>query len=160
MKLYAKFLLAPVLALGLSACASVHMTEEDRTVNFDFGKATLSHEAKAKLDTIVSTLNRDDTIGAVNIVGYADHIGDAKANDVLSKRRAAAVKSYLSKKGWNYSVVGDTRWVGESQSNKSCGDKANRATIDCLAPSRKVEVEFVSKISEFCKNLTTRHCRQ
>jgi OOP family OmpA-OmpF porin len=159
MRMFAKLLLLPIVALGLSSCASTMVTEENRTVYFDFGKSTLTSEAKAKLDNIATTLNDDSSVGAVNLVGYADHIGNEASNDALSKRRANAVKAYLSKKGWTYSAVGDTRWVGESQST-GCGEKASSETIACLSPDRKVEIQFVSKISDFCQHKFSRHCRQ
>ena len=159
MRLSSLSLLVPVMALGLTACAGTNMPLEDRTVHFSFGKATLSAEAKGKLNTIANVAKSDESIGAVNIVGYADRIGNAKANEHLSKRRANTVKAYLNKKGWNYTNVEQTRWVGESQST-GCEDKATRKNIDCLAPDRKVEVEFISRISEFCTNWTGRHCRQ
>jgi len=160
MSKFSHALLLPVLAIGLTACASATLTPEDRTVNFPFGKSDLTAEAKGKLDHVVSVIKDDSSVGAVNIVGYADRIGNAKANDHLSKRRANTVKRYMEKKGWNYSTIDNTRWVGESESNAACGDKATRATIDCLAPDRKVEVELMSKISDFCTNWTSRHCRQ
>lgn len=160
MRLSSLLLLVPVMAIGLSACASSTLTTEDRTVNFAFGKSNLTTESKAKLDNLVSVIKSDDSVGAVNIVGYADRIGNAKANDHLSKRRANTVKAYLNKKGWSYTNIDNTRWVGETESNMACGDKATRANIDCLAPDRKVEVELISKISDFCLNWTSRQCRQ
>jgi len=155
-----KFLLVPSLALGLTSCASTMMNENDRTVHFEFGKSHLTAEAKGKLDRMVDVLKSDSSVGAVNIVGYADHIGSERANESLSKRRAHAVKKYLEKKGWNYTNVGATRWVGEAHSNAGCGDKASRSTIECLSPDRKVEVEFVAKLSEYCQHKYGRHCRQ
>jgi OOP family OmpA-OmpF porin len=65
---------------------------------FDFDKAVLKPEGKAKLDDIVSK------VGGVNLeviiaVGHTDSIGTDAYNQRLSVRRAEAVKAYLVSKG-------------------------------------------------------------
>ena len=57
---------------------------------FDFDKATLRPEGKAKLDELVSKANAIK-LEVILVVGHTDRIGSAAYNMKLSERRAAAV---------------------------------------------------------------------
>lgn len=130
-------LIAPAaLALALSACAG-HNTwsVDERTVHFETGKHALSSEARAKLDSLASSINANGNVESVTITGFADRRGSDKANEALSQRRSNAVKSYLAGKGVKGNVA-SASWVGESQSNTPC----DKDTSACLSPDRKVEV--------------------
>lgn len=124
------------LALALSACAG-HNTYsvDERTVHFESGKHALSSEARAKLDSLASSIKDGGNVESVTITGFADRRGSDKANEALSQRRANAVKQYLGGKGVN-GHLGNTGWVGETQSTTPC----DKDTSACLAPDRKVEV--------------------
>ena len=77
----------------------------------------------------------------MTITGYTDLLGNARANQVLSEKRAAAVADYLKKKGVtvNMKVAG----VGASQPVKECDNKLNRTKlVACLAPNRRVLIEM------------------
>ena len=65
---------------------------------FDFNKATLRPEGKAKLDDVVGK-SKQLNLEVVIAVGHADRIGGAAYNQKLSEKRAAAVKDYLVAKG-------------------------------------------------------------
>ncbi|MGB0127037.1 MAG: OmpA family protein, partial [Rhodocyclaceae bacterium] len=65
---------------------------------FDFDKATLRPEGKAKLDEVVAKA------GAIKLeviiaVGHTDRLGSDTYNQKLSQRRAEAVKAYVVGKG-------------------------------------------------------------
>lgn len=110
---------------------------------FDFDKAVLKPEGRAKLDDLVAKL-QGITLEVIIAVGHTDSFGSDKYNDRLSIRRAEAVKAYLVSKGIEANRV-YTEGKGERQLKvdpKSC--KGNRkAQISCQQPNRRVEVEVV-----------------
>lgn len=115
---------------------------------FDFDKATLRPEGKAKLDKLVSD------IGAIKLeviiaVGHADRIGKDAYNQKLSERRAAAVKDYLVSKGIEANRVyaegkGEKQPVTGDKCNKMGPEnRKNKKLIECLQPDRRVEIEVI-----------------
>ena len=109
---------------------------------FEFNKATLTAEARAKLDREVVARAKDfSSISLVHIDGHADRLGSAPYNQQLSQKRAEAVRAYLVSKGFDASKVA-TLGSGENNPVKSCADLKDRSSlIDCLAPNRRVVVE-------------------
>lgn len=102
---------------------------------FDFDKATLKPEGKAKLDDLASKL------GSLNLeviiaVGHTDSIGSDAYNQKLSVRRAEAVKSYLVGKG-----VDEKRVYTEGKGEKQ--PVATNKTAAGRAQNRRVEIEVV-----------------
>lgn len=67
----------------------------DDQAKFKFGDATLSDEAKAALDQMVSQVKEQKTAIWVEIEGHTDNVGDAAYNMQLGQARAEAVKRYL-----------------------------------------------------------------
>src|SRR5919108_1071327 len=110
---------------------------------FEFNKATLTSEAKAKLDAeVVAKLKDVGDVRYINVNGHADRIGTAQYNQQLSEKRADAVRAYLVSKGVDASKV-ETFGFGKTTPVKSCPDQKDRnALIECLAPNRRVEVEI------------------
>ena len=107
---------------------------------FDFDKATLKPEGKAKLDDLVSKL------GAINLeviiaVGHTDSIGSVAYNQKLSVRRAESVKAYLVGKGIEANRI-YTEGKGKSQpiAQNTINGKDNPAG---RAKNRRVEIEVV-----------------
>jgi OOP family OmpA-OmpF porin len=102
---------------------------------FDFDKAVLKPEGKAKLDDLVSKM------GGINLevviaVGHTDAVGSDTYNQRLSIRRADAVKNYLTGKGIEKSRV-YTEGKGEKQ------PVADNKTAQGRAKNRRVEIEVV-----------------
>jgi OOP family OmpA-OmpF porin len=110
---------------------------------FEFNKATLTDEAKKKLDAeVVAKLKDFGQIRYINVNGHADRLGSAQYNQRLSERRAEAVRAYLVSKGLDTSQV-ETFGFGKTMPEKSCPDQKDRAAvIACLAPNRRVVVEI------------------
>ena len=118
------------------------LSTEERTVYFDFNKSTLNTGEKAKLDEISSIILASKEVESVDIVGYADKLGNPSYNKVLSKRRAEAVKKYLATKGLRTSKV-SVQGLGENNSLTSCSTVSERAAlISCLAADRRVEIQL------------------
>lgn len=103
---------------------------------FDFDKAIVKPEGKAKLDELVNALTGMDT-EVIVAVGHTDWIGTDKYNQKLSERRANAVKAYLVSKGVPAEKI-FTEGKGKKQPIASNKTKAGRAK------NRRVEVEVVA----------------
>ena len=102
---------------------------------FDFNKAVIKPEGKAKLDDLV------DKVKGVNLeviiaVGHTDAVGSDAYNQGLSVRRAEAVKAYLVSKGIEKNRV-YTEGKGEKQ------PVADNKTAEGRAKNRRVEIEVV-----------------
>jgi OOP family OmpA-OmpF porin len=102
---------------------------------FDFNKAALKPEAKAKLDDLVgktSSVNLEVIIA----VGHTDSVGTDAYNQKLSVQRSEAVKAYLVTKGIEKNRV-YTEGKGEKQ------PVADNKTAEGRAKNRRVEIEVV-----------------
>ncbi len=115
---------------------------------FDFDKAVLKPEGKAKLDDLVSKV-KGVALEVIIAIGHTDRIGGDAYNQKLSVRRAEAVKAYLVSKGIEPNRI-YTEGKGKTQPVKQCpapGPKSEvrnqQELIQCLAPNRRVEVEVV-----------------
>jgi len=110
---------------------------------FEFNKATLTEDAKKRLDAeVVAKLRDIGQIRYINVNGHADRLGSVQYNQRLSEKRADAVRAYLVSKGVEASKV-ETLGFGKTTPVKSCPDqKDRRSLIDCLAPNRRVEIEI------------------
>lgn len=110
---------------------------------FEFNKATLTQEARAKLDSeVIAKLKDVGQLRYIIVNGHADRLGTAQYNQRLSEKRAEAVRAYLVSKGADASKV-ETLGFGKTNPVKSCPDqKERKALIECLAPNRRVVVEI------------------
>lgn len=110
---------------------------------FEFNKATLTPEARAKLDSEVIAKMKDIAeIRYVNVNGHADRLGSAQYNQRLSEKRAEAVRAYLVSKGADASKI-EVFGFGKTLPVQPCPDtKDRKSTIECLAPNRRAVVEI------------------
>ena len=102
---------------------------------FDFDKAVLKPEGRAKLDDLVSKI-QGINLEVIIAVGHTDAVGNDSYNQRLSVRRAEAVKSYLVTKGIERNRV-YTEGKGEKQ------PVADNKTSEGRAKNRRVEIEVV-----------------
>ena len=109
---------------------------------FEFNKAVLTNDAKARLDNEVVSRARDfQSVALVHVDGHADRLGSPQYNQKLSEKRADAVRAYLVSKGFDASKI-ETLGSGKTNPVKSCPDQKDRKSlIECLAPNRRVVVE-------------------
>ena len=77
---------------------SVGVTSVLRNIYFDFDKATFKTEAYPELNKLEAMMRQNENL-MVEIGGHTDAVGTKAYNLFLSKRRAEAVKDYLTKKG-------------------------------------------------------------
>ncbi|MBA4108328.1 MAG: hypothetical protein C0487_01865 [Leptothrix sp. (in: Bacteria)] len=102
---------------------------------FDFDKAVLKPEGKAKLDDLADKV-KGLNLEVIIAVGHTDSKGSDAYNQKLSVRRADAVKAYLTTKGFEASRV-YTEGKGEAQPVADNKSDAGRAK------NRRVEIEVV-----------------
>lgn len=109
---------------------------------FEFDKATLTSEARGKLDReVIARLKDLRDVKYIIVNGHADRLGSPQYNQKLSEKRAEAVRAYLVSKGVDASGI-EVLGFGKTLPVKSCPDQKNRKElIECLAPNRRVEVE-------------------
>ena len=102
---------------------------------FDFDKAVLKPEGKAKLDDVIAKV-KGINLEVIVAVGHTDSVGKDAYNQKLSVKRAEAVKAYLVSNGIEANRV-YTEGKGEAQpvaDNKSAAGRAK---------NRRVEIEVV-----------------
>jgi OOP family OmpA-OmpF porin len=102
---------------------------------FDFDKAVIRPDAKAKLDDLVGKA-RGVNLEVIVVVGHTDGIGSDGYNMKLSLRRADAVKAYLASRGIPTNRV-RTEGKGERQ------PIADNKTKEGRTKNRRGEIEVV-----------------
>ena len=82
---------------GITATPTVRTPGSfDRTVNFEFGSADLTADARKELDAVAEALTRSNTAKLeIVISGHTDAVGTDEYNQRLSSRRAEAARQYL-----------------------------------------------------------------
>lgn len=105
-----------------------------KSIQFETGKDVIKSVSFSKLDTVVNIMKQYEAT-TWSIEGHTDNVGSASSNLDLSKRRAAAVKTYFINKGINGSRLssegfGDTMPAADNKSD------AGRAT------NRRVEIKL------------------
>jgi outer membrane protein OmpA-like peptidoglycan-associated protein len=92
-------------------------------VVFDTAKATIRPESFVLLDVVAEFMQHRKS-ARVEISGHTDNVGNAKANQVLSAKRAQACRAYLISKGIDGDRItavgyGDTRPIGPNDSDEA-----------------------------------------
>jgi OmpA-OmpF porin, OOP family len=107
-----------------------------KSILFVTGKDVLDKRSFAQLNNLAALLNNDATL-KLKIDGHTDITGNADKNQVLSERRAAAVKTYLIKMGIDEARI-TTEGFG---SNKPV---ATNSTAAGRAKNRRVEMNVTN----------------
>lgn len=125
------------LAIGAADTRNKLITEGKfvtRGILFDVNSDKIKPESSGALKDIANVLKENVDV-KVKIVGHTDADGDDKVNMELSKRRAAAVKEYLTKE---FGISGDnieTDGKGESvpvDKNTTAEGKANNRRVEFI----------------------------
>jgi OOP family OmpA-OmpF porin len=101
--------------------------------SFALGSDALSPAARAELDKLATRINTLANVERIEVAGHTDSLGAAAMNQVLSERRASAVKSYLVEKGVSAEKI-TTKGYGVTQ------PVADNATAQGRAMNRRVEI--------------------
>ncbi len=110
---------------------------------FAFGRSginDLQETGRNNLDQLArQILTGYSVVRSVAVVGHTDRIGSDASNMLLSQQRANTVKAYLAQKGVPANVIYPSG-VGSAVPAVNCPGPKSPAVIDCLMPSRRVEV--------------------
>ena len=103
-------------------------------VHFAFNDATVRTEDAAALDRFANIVSKHYNGAKVTVEGFADPAGSNRYNAQLSRRRAEAVKAYVSSKGLDASLIdavgyGETRQVSRGAWGDQPGAELNRRVV-------------------------------
>ncbi len=126
---------APAAAVVAPAAVAATKVTYAADAFFDFNKAVLKPEGKAKLDDLTGKV-KDINLEVIIAVGHTDSIGSDAYNQKLSVKRAEAVKAYLVSKG-----IEKNRVYTEGKGKKQ--PVADNKTKEGQAKNRRVEIEVV-----------------
>ncbi|CAN5906519.1 hypothetical protein BH20PSE1_BH20PSE1_25300 [soil metagenome] len=101
-------------------------------VLFESGRAALRPRAKQTLTELVSILENNPDI-RVRLEGYTDNVGNESDNEMLSQKRAEAIKAYLVSEGIDGSRI---KTIGMGESNPI----ATNETEQGRAQNRRVDI--------------------
>jgi len=113
------------------------------TEAFDYNRAALSPEVRAKIDADVLPKLKDFAeIRYINVNGHSDRLGSPTYNQQLSEKRAEAVRAYLVSQGAAEDKI-EVFGFGKTLPVKSCRDaKGRKQAIECHAANRRVQIEI------------------
>lgn len=95
-------------------------------VKFEAGSYELSQATRKHLDVLLEYMGEDKTVNRILLDGHSDNSGDRLLNRDVSRRRALAVKAYLSAKGFDEDEI-IVRFHGERYPLRKNDSPANRA---------------------------------
>jgi len=114
----------------------------DTDVLFEFGKATLTPEAAARLASIGERL-ADQASGTVTVTGHTDDVGSDASNLALSERRAEEVEAALARAaGSGVEFTVDGRGEADPVAPNEIDGRDNP---DGRARNRRVTVAYTSR---------------
>ncbi|OAQ40372.1 hypothetical protein A5893_05325 [Pedobacter psychrophilus] len=108
----------------------------DSGLLFEFGKATLSADAKQNINNLASSLNKYPNTN-IMVIGHTDNVGSDPFNMNLSRDRAASVRTYAMAQGVDASRL-KTEGKGETE------PIASNDTDDGRTQNRRVEIVIVA----------------
>ena len=135
LKVRLSFTVVPAAAAAAPAPAAATKVTYAADAFFDFDKAVLKADGKAKLDDLVGKV-KGINLEVIIAVGHTDSVGSDAYNQKLSVRRAESVKAYLVSKGIEKNRI-YTEGKGEKQ------PVADNKTNEGRAKNRRVEIEVV-----------------
>jgi outer membrane protein OmpA-like peptidoglycan-associated protein len=114
-----------------------YVVQSTATVNFRVNSAVLSPEAKQQLDEVAAAAA---TLRGyyIEVTGFASAEGNARANKILSDRRAQAVKDYLI---MEHNIP--LRRIGNSYGYGIANPVADNTTREGREANRRVEIKLL-----------------
>lgn len=91
-------------------------TNDSAVAYFDFDRSTITKAAQSEIEGFVARTSGDKNI-VVTVKGYTDRSGTTEYNNVLSRKRADAVKEELTRLGLVVREPADLKTTAEGESN-------------------------------------------
>lgn len=105
------------------------------TVYYDFDQSTFGKQVRDELTNFVRSIDRKE-MARVEVVGYADYIGEESYNIMLSEQRANAVALHLT----NFGISVDKMYIeGKGEVRDGRAPRKNRRVDLVIYTKRKVE---------------------
>lgn len=105
-------------------------------------RAGLTLDGLRAIDMLMGQIRKEFArVDSIHVIGHADPIGDARANETLSTARAKTIRDYIAMRNDN---IGRITSEGRGERElvvTQCGDKQSAASIACNQPNRRVAVE-------------------
>ena len=122
-------------------------------VHFAFNDATVRTEDAAALDRFANIVSKHYAGAKVTVEGFADPAGSNRYNAELSKRRADAVKAYVSSKGLDASLInsvgyGESRQVSAGAWGDQPGAELNRRVVFVIETPANADANRVTASTE------------
>lgn len=134
---------APVVALP----ATPQLSLPTNTL-FGFNQSKLNDLPESVRDTLRSFAQQLKanmaTLDSVTITGHTDRLGNDEQNLKLSTARAETIKEFLVLQGVDADKI-TAVGKGSAVTLVECSDTDRQKLIDCLAPNRRVDIEFKQK---------------
>ena len=103
---------------------------------FDFDKSIVKPEGKEMIKNASEIINKKKLKGTLSIEGHTDWTGTEEYNQILSEKRAKAVKEEFKENVTNENIKYETKGYGETR------PVADNKTKEGRAKNRRVEVKF------------------
>ena len=111
---------------------------------FDFDSATLTEAGRRSVDALLQQVRNASQVQTIQVLGYTDRIGSDSYNQLLSQRRAQAVRDVLVQGGVPAAAI-MAEGRGKADPLVQCAQGNRQAVIACLAPNRRVEISGVAQ---------------
>lgn len=136
--------------LILSLFVSQVSQAQQLSVFFDSGKSILSEREKQRLDSLIYTFETE-LIYDIRLVGHTDSTGYPEKNKQLSKARAIAVYTYLSKrKNIHFSSITGKGSLSPVQANTTDAGRAHNRRCDIsITVSNVAPANWVLPVQNF-----------
>jgi OOP family OmpA-OmpF porin len=104
--------------------------------------AGLTQQGLRAIDQLLNQIrDQFSRVETVRIIGHADPIGDALANDALSAARAKTVRDVIAARSSNTIRITSEGRGERELAVTQCSDKPTPANIACNQPNRRVSIE-------------------
>ncbi|WP_025599108.1 OmpA family protein [Burkholderia sp. WSM2230] len=114
----------------------------DLLFRFDGGnEAAMLPAGRRELDEVARSLKTVAALRGLRITGYTDRLGENAYNQSLSLQRAQTVARYLRTRGVTSLI--SVRGLASANPVAECRQTRRDELVRCLAPNRRVEIEFV-----------------
>lgn len=114
----------------------------DLLFRFDGGNdAAMLPAGRRELDEVARSLKTVSALRELAITGYTDRLGENAHNQRLSLQRAQTVARYLRAHGVTSPI--SVRGLASAKPVTECRQTRRDELVRCLAPNRRVEIQFV-----------------